>query len=157
MAPRRGWGKRGTRLVGQAPFKKWETLTFVAALRHDRLDAPCVFDGAMNGDRFRAYVEHLLVPMLREGDIVIMDNLGSHKSQPVRRMIREAGAKLFFLPKYSPDLQPIEQVFSKLKHSLRKAQARTVDTLWQAIGARLDDFTPEECANYLKNSGYAAV
>lgn len=157
MAPRRGWGRRGTRLVGPAPFKKWETLTFVAALRHDRLDAPCVFDGAMNGERFRAYVEHLLVPMLREGDIVIMDNLGSHKSQPVRRMIREAGAKLFFLPKYSPDLQPIEQVFSKLKHSLRKAQARTIDTLWQAIGARLDDFTPEECANYLKNSGYAAV
>ena len=157
MAPKRGWGRRGTRLVGTAPFKKWETLTFVAALRCDRLDAPCVFDGAMNGDRFRAYVEHLLVPTLRDGDIVIMDNLGSHKSQPVRRMIRAAGAKLFFLPKYSPDLQPIEQVFAKLKHSLRKAQARTVDTLWQAIGARLNDFTPEECANYLKNSGYAAT
>lgn len=110
MAPRRGWAKRGTRLVGKAPHGRWHTQTFLAALRHDRIEAPCVFDGPINGELFRAYVEHVLVPTLRPGDIVILDNLGSHKGKAVRRMIKAAGAKLFFLPRYSPDLNPIEKV-----------------------------------------------
>ena len=157
MAPKRGWAKRGTRLVGKAPHGRWHTQTFLAALRCDRIEAPCVFDGPINGELFRAYVAHVLVPTLKPGDIVILDNLGSHKSKAVRRLIRQAGAKLFFLPRYSPDLNPIEQVFAKLKHLLRKTAARTTEALWQAIGPLLEHFSPEECANYLKNSGYAAV
>jgi transposase len=155
MAPRRGWAKRGTRLIGKAPHGRWHTQTFLAALRHDRIEAPCVFDGPINGELFQAYVEHVLVPTLTPGDIVILDNLGSHKSKAVRRLIRQAGAKLFFLPRYSPDLNPIEQVFAKLKHLLRKTAARTTEALWQAIAPLLDRFSPEECANYLRNSGYA--
>lgn len=157
MAPRRGWGKRGTRLVGKAPHGKWRTTTFLAALRCDRLDAPCVFDGPINGALFQAYVAHVLVPTLQPGDIVIMDNLGSHRGKAVRRSIRQAGAKLFFLPRYSPDLNPIEQVFAKLKHLLRKTAARSTEALWQAIGPLLERFSPKECANYFRNSGYAAV
>jgi transposase len=145
MAPRRGWAKRGTRLIGKAPHGRWHTQTFLAALRHDRIEAPCVFDGPINGELFRAYVEHVLVPTLTPGDIVILDNLGSHKSKAVRRMIRQAGAKLFFLPRYSPDLNPIEQVFAKLKHLLRKAAARTKQAVWQTIGSLLEHFTAEEC------------
>jgi transposase len=148
---------RGRRLVAKAPFGKWRTLTFLAALRHDRLTAPCVIDGPINGASFLAYVEQILVPTLRPGDIVIMDNLGSHKGQAVRRAIRTAGAKLFFLPPYSPDLNPIEQVFAKLKTLLRKADERTVQTTWKRIGQLLDCFAPAECANYLKNAGYASV
>ena len=155
MAPRRGWAKRGTRLVGKVPHGRWHTQTFLAALRHDRSEAPCVFDGPINGELFCAYVEHVLTPTLTPGDIVILDNLGSHKSKAVRRMIRQAGAKHFFLPRYSPDLNPIEQVFAKLKHLLRKAAARTTEALWQTIGPILERFSPEECANYLRNSGYA--
>ena len=157
MAPRRGWGRRGTRLVGKAPHGRWHTQTFLAALRHDGITAPCVFEGPINGERFRAYVEHVLVPTLKPGDIVVMDNLGSHKGKAVRRMIKAAGAKLFFLPRYSPDLNPIEQVFAKLKHLLRKIAARTTDGVWKAIGTLLDKFTPLECANYFRNSGYAPV
>ena len=157
MAARRGWAKRGTRLVGKAPHGRWHTQTFLAALRHDRIEAPCVFDGPINGELFRAYVEHVLVPTLGPGDIVILDNLGSHKSKAVRQMIKAAGAKLFFLPRYSPDLNPIEQVFAKLKHLLRKAAVRTKEAVWQTIGTLLEAFTPQECANYLKNSGYASV
>jgi transposase len=126
-------------------------------LRHDRVDAPCVLDGPINGRSFRAYVEQLLVPTLRSGDLVIMDNLGSHKSQAVRRLIRAAGAKLFFLPRYSPDLNPIEQFLSKLKTLLRKADPRTTTDTWQQIGALLDHFTAKECANYLANAGYAST
>jgi Transposase and inactivated derivatives len=152
-----GRSRRGERLCAKAPFGKWRTLTFLAALRHDRIDAPCVIDGPINGQLFTAYVEQFLVPTLRAGDIVIMDNLGSHKGQPVRRAIRGCGAKLLFLPPYSPDLNPIEQVFAKLKTLLRKAGERSVDATWKRIGSLLDAFSPAECANYLRNSGYASI
>jgi putative transposase len=154
MAPLRGWGPRGQRLRGFAPHGHWRTLTFLGALRCDELTAPCVFDGPINGECFRAYVRQQLVPILRPGDIVVMDNLGSHKGKIVRQLIRSVGAKLFFLPKYSPDLNPIEQVFAKLKHLLRKAAARTVDAVCAAIGEALQAFPPAECANYLKHAGY---
>lgn len=156
MAPLRGWGPCGARVKAKAPFGRWKTMTFIAALRCDRIDAPCLFDGPINGEAFLAYVRTFLVPTLSPGDVVVMDNLGSHRGKPVRRAIRQAGAKLLFLPKYSPDLNPIEQVFAKLKHLLRKAQARTYDALLQATAQLLDTFTPDECANYLRNSGYAA-
>ncbi len=129
-------------------------MTFLAALRHDRIDAPWVLDGPVNGESFRTYVEKVLVPDLSPGDIVVMDNLGSHKGKAVRMAIRSAGARLFFLPTYSPYQNPIEQVFAKLKHLLRRDAPRTVDAVWQAIGQSLDAFTPQECANYFKNSGY---
>ena len=157
MAPLRGWAPRGLRLAAKVPHGRWKTTTFLAALRHDRIDAPWLLEGPIDGESFRTYVEQVLVPTLREGDIVIMDNLGSHRSKAVRQLIRSAGAKLFFLPKYSPDLNPIEQVFAKLKHLLRKAAARTADTVCAAIGEILGAFTPEECANYFRNSGYAAT
>lgn len=148
---------RGRRLVARVPHGRWRTLTFLAALRCDRIDAPCVLDGPIDGRSFLAYVEQFLVPTLTTGDIVIMDNLGSHKGKPVRRAIRAAGAKLLFLPPYSPDLNPIEQVFSKLKTLLRKADERTVEDTWKRIGTLLDCFTPEECANYIGNAGYASI
>jgi transposase len=138
------------------PHGRWRTLTFLAALRWDRIAAPCVIDGPINGLSFLAYVEQVLVPVIRPGDIVIMDNLASHKRQAIRNAIRAVGAKLFFLPAYSPDLNPIEQVFAKLKTLLRKADERTVEATWQRIGSLLDTFTPQECANYLRNSGYAS-
>ena len=138
MAPLRGWAPLGKRLKAKVPYGHWKTTTFLAALRHDRIDAPWLLDGPIDGESFRAYVEKALLPTLRPGDIVIMDNLGSHKGKAVRRLIRSAGAKLIFLPKYSPDLNPIEQAFAKLKPLLRKAAARTVDALCAAIG----DSTP---------------
>ena len=155
MTPLRGWCPRGERLKAKAPFGRWKTLTFIAALRYDRIDAPCLFDGPINGEAFLAYVRTLLVPTLRPGEVVVMDNLGSHRGKQVRKAIRQAGAKLIFLPKYSPDLNPIEQVFAKLKHGLRKAQARSYDALLGATATLLDNFPPEECANYLRNSGYS--
>lgn len=148
MAPLRGWAPRGKRLVAKVPHRRWKTTTFVAALRLDRIAAPWLLEGPIDGESFRTYVARVLVPTLRNGDIVIMDNLGSHKGKAVRDLIRSAGAKLFFLPKYSPDLNPIEQVFAKLKHLLRKAAARTVETVCAAIGEILGAFTPQECANY---------
>jgi transposase len=157
MAPRYGWGPRGQRLEAHVPHGHWKTLTFVAALRHDRIAAPWVIDGPINGDLFRLYVERVLVPTLHAGDIVVLDNLGSHKDKAARAAIRKAGAHLLFLPPYSPDLNPIEQVFAKLKHLVRKAQPRTVDTTWRQVGKLLPSFPPNECANYLKNSGYASV
>jgi transposase len=157
MTRRHGRCARGARLVAKVPHGRWRTLTFLAALRCDRIDAPCVLDGPINGVSFRAYVEQFLAPTLSAGDIVIMDNLGSHKGQAIRRSIRAAGAKLFFLPRYSPDLNPIEQVFSKLKTLLRKADPRTVEDTWKQIGSLLDQFTPKECANYLVNAGYAST
>ena len=157
MTRRHGRCARGTRLVAKVPQARWRTLTFLAALRCDRITAPCVVDGPINGASFRAYVEQFLVPTLSRGDVVIMDNLASHKGQAVRRAIRAAGAKLFFLPRYSPDLNQIEQVFSKLKTLLRKADPRTVDDTWRQIGSLLDRFTAEECANYLANAGYAST
>lgn len=155
MAPLRGWGKKGERLKAKAPYGHWNTMTFLAALRYDRIDAPWLIDGPINGERFRLYVEAVLVPTLQPGDIVILDNLSSHKSKAVRSAIRKAGAHLIFLPKYSPDLNPIEQVFAKLKHLLRKAAARTIETVCAAIGELLGTFTKDECTNYFKNAGYA--
>ncbi len=157
MAPLRGWAPRGERLIAKVPYGHWNTMTFVAALRHDRIEAPWLLDGPINGERCRIYVEKVLVPTLSEGDIVIADNLGSHKGKAVRQAIRRAGAKLLLLPKYSPDLNPIEQVFAKLKHLLRKAAARTRDDVCTAIGQLLDTFSPTECANYFANSGYGAT
>ena len=154
MAPLRGWAPRGHRLKAKVPRGRWKTMTFLAALRHDRIDAPWLLDGPINGDSFRIYVEEVLGPTLSPGEIVVMDNLGSHKGKAVRQAIQSAGAKLFFLPKYSPDLNPIEQVFAKLKHLLRSDAARTVDTVCSAIGQSLDAFTPKECENYFKNAGY---
>jgi transposase len=129
MAPLRGWSARGKRLIGKAPHGHWRTLTFLAALRCDRIEAPCVFDGPINGARFLAYVRAILLPTLRPGDIVVLDNLGSHKGKAVRQAIRSVGAKLLFLPPYSPDLNPIEQVIAKLKHRLRRWAGRTVEAV----------------------------
>lgn len=157
MAPLRGWAPRGERLKAKVPHGRWRTLTLLAALRLDRIEAPCVIDGPINGETFRAYVEQFLVPLLRPGDIVVMDNLGSHKSEAIRAAIRAAGARRIFLPPYSPDLNPIEQVFAKLKHLLRKAQARTAEAAWRHIGTLIDRFSPGECANYFRNAGYASV
>lgn len=155
MTRLRGWARKGKRLVAKVPHGHWKTATFLAALRNDRIDAPCLFDGPINGERFRAYVEQFLIPTLKPGDVVVLDNLGSHKSKSVRRAIRAAGARLLFLPKYSPDLNPIEQVFAKLKTLLRKAAARSLNAVSDAIAKILDAYTPTECANYLKNAGYA--
>jgi putative transposase len=155
MTALRGWCPKGQRLKAMAPYGHWNTMTFLAALRHDRIEAPWLIDGPIDGESFLLYVETVLAPTLRTGDIVIMDNLGSHKTRPVRAAIRKAGAHLIFLPKYSPDLNPIEQVFSKLKHLLRKQAVRTVETVCAAIGHILGTFTAEECANYFKNAGYA--
>ena len=132
-------------------------MTFIAALRHDRIEAPWLLDGPVNAEKFRVYVEEVLTPTLAPDDLVVMDNLGSHKGLAVRNAIRKAGAKLFLLPKYSPDLNPIEQVFAKLKHYLRKAAARTQDAVCAEIGRLLTTYTPEECSNYFRNSGYERV
>ena len=156
MARRYGRAPRGQRLRMSIPHGHWKTTTFVGALRLTGMTAPMVLDGPINSRAFQAYVDQVLVPELKPGDVVIMDNLGSHRGKRVRQAIRQAGAKLLFLPKYSPDLNPIEQVFSKLKHLLRKAQARSYDGLLQASAKLLEAFTPDECANYLRNSGYAA-
>ena len=157
MARTHGWRQRGAPLLAKVPHGHWRTMTFLAALRHDRITAPLVLDGPINGVSFRAYVEQVLVPTLQPGDIVVMDNLGSHKGRAIRSAIRAAGARLFFLPPYSPDLNPIEQVFAKLKTLLRKAEERTLEGIWRRIGSLLGSFSSKECANYLRNSGYASI
>ena len=157
MEPLRGWAPRGKRLIAKVPHGHWKTMTFIAALRHDRIEAPWLLDGPINAEAFTTYVEKVLVPTLRPGELVIMDNLGSHKGKAVRRAIRSAGAKLFFLPKYSPDLNPIEQVFAKLKHLLRKTAARTVEAVVAAIGELLGTYTSQECANYFIHAGYELI
>jgi transposase len=157
MAPLRGWGPKGKRLRGFAPHGHWRTLTFIAALRCDRLTAPCVFDGPINGRCFHAYVEQQLVPVLEPGDIVVMDNLGSHKAAAIRKMIKAAGARLWFLPPYSPDLNPIEQAFAKIKHWMRQAQKRTSEDTWRHVGHLVAGIKPSECENYFANAGYASV
>jgi putative transposase len=154
MAPLRGWAARGQRLMAKVPHGHWKTMTFLAALRHDRIDAPWVLDSPINGESFTLYVERVLVPALEVGDLVMMDNLSSHKRKAIRRAIRSAGAKLLFLPKYSPDLNPIEQVFAKLKHFLRKQAPRTVESVVSSIAELLGTFAPQECANYFTNAGY---
>ncbi|MCH8139279.1 MAG: IS630 family transposase [Proteobacteria bacterium] len=157
MAPLRGWGPKGKRLRGFAPHGRWRTMTFLAALRCDGLSAPCVFDGPINGECFRAYVDQQLTPTLKPGDIVVMDNLGSHKSRAVRDAIKAAGARLWFLPPYSPDLNPIEQTFAKIKHWMRMAQKRETEEVWRHVGHLLGTISPDECANYFENAGYASV
>ena len=157
MAPLRGWGPKGDRVRGFVPRGHWRTLTFLGALRCDQLAAPCVFDGPINGECFRAYVEQQLVPLLKPGDIVIMDNLGSHKSAALRALIRAAGARLWYLPPYSPDLNPIEQAFAKIKHWMRSAQKRTIEDAWRHIGSLVETIDPTECKNYFANAGYASV
>ena len=150
-------GPKGKRLRGFAPYGHWRTLTFLGALRCDRLAAPCVFDGPINGECFRAYVEQQLAPILRPGDIVVMDNLGSHKSSAVRRAIRDASARLWYLPPYSPDLNPIEQTFAKIKHWMRQAQKRTIQDVWHHIGRLVEAIQPAECSNYFANAGYGSI
>ena len=154
MAPLRGWAPRGKRLKAKVPHRRWKTMTFIAALRHDRVDAPWLIDGPVNGERFRLYVEQVLVPTLRPDDIVVMDNLSSHKGKAIRRAIRATGAKLFLLPKYSPDLNPIEMLFSKLKHWLRHAAGRSLQAVCSALKAILEFIPPTECQHYFGQAGY---
>ena len=149
-----GWADVGHRLVDAVPHGHWNTSTFIAGLRQDGLVAPCVFNGAINGELFLAYVEQVLVPTLANGDIVIMDNLASHKVAGVRQAIEAAGARLLYLPPYSPDLNPIEQAFAKLKAMLRAKALRTVEALWKALGDLVACFSPAECANFLRHAGY---
>jgi transposase len=155
MTRLRGWAPKGQRLIDKVPQGRWKTATFLAALRNDRIEAPCLFDGPINGERFHAYVEQFLVPTLKPGDVVILDNLGSHKGKAVRKAIRDVGARLVFLPKYSPDLNPIERVFAKLKTLLRKARARSYGAVSDACAQILTQYPPAECAAYIRNAGYA--
>jgi transposase len=154
MARLRGRAKRGERCRAPVPHGHWQTTTFTGALRVHGMTAPMVLDGAMNGTAFLAYVEQVLAPTLRPGDIVIMDNLPAHKRSGVQVTIEAAGATLRYLPPYSPDFNPIENAFAKLKALLRKAAARTLDDLWNAIRDALPQFTPAECANYFAAAGY---
>lgn len=154
MARLRGRAPRGERLRAPLPHGHWKTTTFIGGLRLTGMDAPMVIDGPVNGEIFRAYVEQVLVPVLRPGDTVIMDNLGSHKSAAVRDAIEAAGAELVFLPPYSPDFNPIENAFAKLKALLRKAAERTRDGLWDAVAQAIDAYTPQECVNYFTAAGY---
>ena len=157
MTRTHGYAPKGERLVDAAPYGHWHTTTFVGALRADGFIAPRVADGGVNGELFRAYVEQVLVPELRPGDAVVMDNLGSHMVAGIRRAIEAAECRLLFLPPYSPDFNPIENAFSKLKRLLRSVAERTVDRLWRAIGRLLDRFTPQECRNYFRHCGYTAT
>ena len=157
MARRYGRAPRGRRLRAGVPHGRWKTITLVAGLRTSGVVAPFVLDGPINRAAFEAYVEKVLVPALRPGDVVILDNLSSHKGSRVREMIEAAGARLLYLPPYSPDFNPIENAFAKLKALLRKAAERTVEGLWRAIGRLIDVFTPTECANYFAAAGYDAT
>ena len=149
-----GGARRGPRVGAAGPHRRGTTMTFLAALRCDGITSPCVFNGPINGASFLAWVEQFLVPTLRPGDIVVLDNLGSHKGVAVRRAIRQAGAHLLFLPPYSPDLNPIEMMFAKLKTLLRKAGERSIVAMRGRIGTLLDQFSPSECANYVRHAGY---
>ncbi len=156
MARLRGRAKRGARLIGKVPHGHWKTMTFLAGLRHDGIVAPFVIDCPMNGDIFQSWIDQCLVPILTQGDIVVMDNLPAHKRDTVRKAIEEAGAILLYLPPYSPDLNPIEMAFSKLKAMLRKARERSIDDLWKRIGKSLDCFSPSECQNFFNHAGYVS-
>ena len=157
MARTRGRCRRGRRLVAKVPQGHWKTMTFLAALRHDCVSAPFVIEGPIDGESFEAYVKQCLVPTLAPDEIVVMDNLGSHKRPEIRSAIEARRARLRYLPSYSPDLNPIELMFAKLKAGLRKAAERNLDTLWQRIGAILPTVTPQECANYFKADGYIST
>jgi transposase len=156
MTPLRGRSQKGVRLIADAPFGKWNTQTFIAALKCNELIAPWVIDGAINGAAFDTWVTTQLAPLLKPGDVVVWDNLNVHKSPSAAETIRAHGAWVLFLPRYSPDLNPIEKAFSKLKTLLRKAKARTYDTLWKAVGHVCDLFTPQECWNYFRATGCVA-
>ena len=156
MTRLRGRAKRGQRFKAKAPFGHWGTQTFIAALRCDGLTAPWIIKGAMNRALFETYVETQLAPTLRRGDVVILDNLSSHKSEKAKAVLRERGAWFLFLPPYSPDLNPIEMAFAKLKAHLRRIGARTIEELWKAVGSICDLYTPDECWNYLRHAGYAS-
>jgi transposase len=157
MVQTRGRCPIGQRLIGKQPFGHWKTTTFTAGLRCDGITAPWVLDGAMNREAFLVYVDKVLGPTLQPGDIVVMDNLPAHKGDAVKAAIEATGAQLMLLPPYSPDLNPIELAFAKLKALLRKAAERTVGGLWDRIGKILDAFTPQECANYFRHDGYASA
>jgi transposase len=152
-----GYAPRGRRLQGEAPYRRWQTTTFLGALRAAGFIAPLVVDGAMTSELFLAYVRRVLVPELEPGDVVVMDNLSCHTQKAVREALKAAGCRVLYLPAYSPDLNPIELAFSKLKRLLRKAAARSVETLWEVLGRLLDCFSPEECANYIRHAGYSAT
>ena len=154
MTRRYAWADVGARAIGHAPNGHWKTTTFLPGLTCEGLIAPFVLDGPINAECFFAYVEQILVPVLHQGDTVILDNLSSHKGDEAARLIVGTGARLLFLPPYSPDLNPIEMAFAKFKELLRRAQARTVDALWELIGRTLTLFTPEECENYIRHCGY---
>jgi transposase len=154
MVRLRGRCARGERLIGYAPHGPWKTLTFVAGLRHRAMVAPFVFEGAMNGPMFLAYVKVGLVPTLKRGDVVVMDNLPAHKVVGVEQAIEAAGATLLYLPPYSPDLNPIEPAFSKVKAHLRKAAEHTIPRLLRRIGRIVTDFSPRECRNFFRHAGY---
>ena len=154
MAKTTGWAPRGQRLIDHAPFGSWQTQTFIAALRHDRLDAPWVIDGPINRDLFDLYIETQLAPTLRPGDVIILDNLSSHKSPKAAKTLRDIGCWFLPLPPYSPDLNPIEMAFAKLKALLRKAAARTYDDLWKAVGTVCDLFPGDECPISFVAAGY---
>jgi transposase len=157
MTRLRGRSKIGQRLIGKTPHGHWKTTTFVAALRCDGVTAPFVIDKAMNGDIFLAYVRTFLLPTLRKGDIVIMDNLSAHKVDGVTEAIESVDARVMFLPPYSPDLNPIEMLFSKLKALLRKAKQRSVEGLWNCIGELLGPISGDECLNYFRHDGYGST
>lgn len=157
MVRTRGRSRRGTRLIGRVPHGHWKITTFIAGLRSDQIAAPFVIDRPMNSAIFLAYIERCLIPTLKPGDIVVMDNLKPHKAKGVREALEAANAKLLYLPPYSPDLNPIELAFAKLKTLLRKAAERQIDALWNRIGSLLDNFTPQECAAYLRHDGYRAT
>jgi len=154
MTPLYGWSEVGKRLIDFVPHGHWKTTTFLAALRHDGLTAPMVIDGAINGELFLAYVKQILLPTLKKGDIVVFDNLSSHLVSGVKAVIESAGSKALPLPPYSPDFNPIENVFSKLKTLVRKLKLRTMEELWHKLGELCDVFSPEECRNYFRNAGY---
>jgi len=157
MTRLRGWCQKGLPLISSLAHGHWKTLTLIAALRVDGLTAPFVLDGPVNRMAFTAYVEHVLLPTLSPRDVVVMDNLNSHKGGEVRQLIRSAGAHLYFLPAYSPDLNPIEQAFAKIKGEIRKQDQRTIDGLWKCAGDIIQQIDPAECANYLRNAGYQSV
>jgi transposase len=154
MTRPRGRSLRGTRLIDKVPHGRWKTTTFVAALRTSGMTAPLVLDGAINGEIFLAYVQQVLLPTLRSGDLVVMDNLSSHKKTGVREAIESVGAKVLYLPPYSPDFNPIEMAFSKFKWLLKSAKERTVEALWKTCGKLLDRYQETECRNYFRHCGY---
>jgi len=157
MVRRRGRAPQGVRVIGRVPLGTWKTITFIAAMRHDKMTAPMAFEGAMTAEMFLAYLEHCLCPTLQRGEIVVIDNYRAHTGPRVREVIEKTGATVRYLPKYSPDLNPIEMAYSKFKEFLRKAEPTTVSALYRAIRSFLPTLSAQECANYLRHAGYASI